>query len=248
MKVVLEPSRLQWLLNLLTLKSKYPMPIAEFKQEIVTVQNNANTLLITGFLKTKDKDRFFLKYEVNNDENIALTNSLHEAAKRCFRQDGEITFLTEGNKLYLEGDTEKYSENLLEAKTPERHVNFIETEFGRLPSKFTPKTQLVIKASELNLPWNANRYKITCDGKQFKISLTAQGEYTKILTPTRLLITEPFEAEINAEYLRPIIECVTSLPNDDNMLLSFNDQLLIINVTRKDFEIIYIIVLQGKQQ
>lgn len=204
MKVKIEPSRLQYLLENTLLHHKVTgldSVVGHFTPKGVSFADLSLEVLA---IKAVFNKTFFLSYEAEK-EDIVLSKSLHEQIKKGFSGDDEVTLLTENDTIRVIGEREKYEEPLIQPDEGPFPLEFVtDKEKGMLPKDLNANVHVAIDASQFTNLQKADEYAIRCDGEKLTVIVTDVGTYRKVIPTHKVDVMDEVEMTFAGRLFRAI--------------------------------------------
>jgi len=235
LKIVIEPNRLNKLLSTVLIYKTKPLLdaiVGEFTPKGVAFRDMR---LEVAAVYVVYPSKYFIEYDVKQNEEIPLTNSLRERLGWGFK-DEKITLMTNEGRLVLQSSKESYSEPLTEVEKSDFPIEMQNTEFGYVPTK-EPKIRALLPVDELALP-SAEKYKFECTGepKTLRVTIEDVGKYTKTIQLSKAPIMNEVEATFDGTYFQQIISNITG-----EVWVSMTEGAMVFSQKTNDFTLTYML-------
>lgn len=241
MKVVVEPAILEQFMRQSLMvsgsSSLLPKAVLEFGEKGVWVRNHelGGVGLYNGY-----KKKFFISYEVGEEELLVLTSTLLKAVP--WMKDEKVLLETDKEKAYLrcEKGGRAYDEPLEEPEKPVFEISMTKTKLGILPKGYEPAVQVLVDAGELKAP-SAEVYQLIFEGGKMKIISRDVGAYHKDVPVKKKEKFEDIETFLDGGYYDHVIANLTG-----EVWLHVNEKLTVITQVGKNKTLTYLIAPRGR--
>ena len=243
MKLVVEPKRFQQLLENVLLHhqtTELDSNIGKFTTEGVLFEDIS---LDSVMIVARYKADYFLEYEAEKTEKIAISKSLLAIMKTSFVNDEKIEVYTEDSKIFIKGKTEIYEEPLLDLEDQAMPITFkTDRTMGILPENLEAKVQILVKNDFLsNLPKCEQVFLNIADKedsaeKEIILLVEGVGNFKKKITPNKTKAIEDLSMKFGIGYLEKIFNQF-----DGELWLTLRPDASVFSQKNKDYHLTYLL-------